>query len=114
MVNMYECKISISSQETVSESLSPADIPKDIAGSETSQLIPLLPAGEKMFKDIEHSALLDVACSNGVTVNKPGPVSLFDLLHTLQKNRRLVPVHSVYSLNVERLLSRLNHPGRDD
>ena len=100
MVNLYKCEISLSSQETVSESLSPADIPKDIAGSETSQLIPLLPAGEKMFKDIEHSALLDV--------------SLFDLLHTLQKNRRLVPVHSVYSLNVERLLSRLNHPGRDD
>ena len=114
MVNMYECKISISSQETVSESLSPADIHKDVIRNETSQLIPLLPASEKMFKDIEHSALLDVACSNGVTVNKPGPVSLFDLLHTLQKNRRLVPVHSVYSLNVERLLSRLNHPGRDD
>ena len=103
MVNLYKCEISLSSQETVSESLSPADIPKDIAGSETSQLIPLLPAGEKMFKDIEHSALLDVACSNGVTVKKPEPVSLFDLLHMLKKNQRLMPVHSVYSLNIEQL-----------
>jgi transcriptional adapter 1 len=67
-----------------------------------------------MFRDVEHTALMDVACSNATAVRNGGPVSLFDLLHTLQKNRKLIPSHSVYSINVERLLSQLNHPGRDE
>jgi transcriptional adapter 1 len=77
-------------------------------------VIPLLPAGEKMFHDVEHTAFMEVPCSNATAVRNGGPVSLFDLLHTLQKNRKPIPSHSVYSVNVERLLRRLNHPGRDE
>jgi hypothetical protein len=60
---------------------------------------------------------VDLACATSYddgAYQKPGPVSLFDLMHTLQKNPRLIPSHTVYSLNMERLISRLHHPGRDD
>ena len=59
---------------------------------------------------------LNVACATGFhdDEHKSKSVTLFDLMHTLQKNRKLIPSHSVYSVNMERLISRLNHPGRDD
>ena len=117
---MFELRSSGFFQESVTDVVATSDLPKDVGGSETDadatvddQLIPLLPVGERMFQDVENSAMLDVACANVVGVDKK-PVSLFDLLHTLQKHRKLIPSHTVYSLNMERLLSRLNHPGRDD
>ena len=37
------------------------------------------------------------------------PLSLWDLLNILSSDRSLIPVHSVYSINMERIIARLHH-----
>ncbi|KAB7502550.1 Transcriptional adapter 1, partial [Armadillidium nasatum] len=39
------------------------------------------------------------------------PLSTYDLFATLQINKSVIPCHSVYALNMERISSRLWHPG---
>ena len=45
------------SQEMVSDVITSADLNKDQTGSE-DEMIPLAPVGHKMFKDVEHSAMV--------------------------------------------------------
>ena len=42
------------------------------------------------------------------------PITLFDLMHTLQKHKKIIPSHSVYAVNMERIISQLHHHSRDD
>ncbi|XP_077986417.1 transcriptional adapter 1-like [Glandiceps talaboti] len=42
------------------------------------------------------------------------PVSLFDLLQALQVHRSTIPSHTVYAINIERLLSKLWHPSHEE
>ena len=40
----------------------------------------------------------------------PAPLGLFDLLAALQGDKTVIPSHSVYTINVERIIMRLHHP----
>ena len=54
----------------------------------------------------------DLACAHRDAIfstNSNHNVTLFDLMDTLKKDRTLIPSHTVYSLNMERLISRLHH-----
>ena len=37
------------------------------------------------------------------------PLDLFDLLAALQGDREVIPSHSVYSINMERIIMKLHH-----
>jgi hypothetical protein len=90
----------------------------------TNNVDPLVPAGRPHERESEHSAMWEMACAppddydsrddDGRRRRRPKLVNLFDLLSTLKKHRTLIPSHTVYSINMERLLCRLHHEGRDD
>jgi len=42
------------------------------------------------------------------------PITLFDLLEALQVHMSALPSHTVYTLNMERLLDRLSHPTNEE
>ena len=74
---------------------------------------PLVPSGKPSYLEAQHESMVDVACSaksSGIVE----PLSLYDLMTTMQKHKRLIPSHSVYALNMERIISRLYHKSRDD
>ncbi|RXM98332.1 Transcriptional adapter 1 [Acipenser ruthenus] len=60
--------------------------------------------------EAEQQAALLLACSGDRLLAAPPPVSMFDLLEALQA----VPSHTVYALNVERILARLWHPSHKE
>ncbi|MGH0168819.1 UNVERIFIED_CONTAM: hypothetical protein FKN15_066602 [Acipenser sinensis] len=60
--------------------------------------------------EAEQQAALLLACSGDRLPAAPPPVSMFDLLEALQA----VPSHTVYALNVERILARLWHPSHKE
>lgn len=64
----------------------------------------------------QQMAIWELACANREASNTDVNqiVTLYDLLGTLKKHRSLIPSHSVYSINMERLLCRLNHEGYED
>jgi len=76
---------------------------------------PLVPAGKPTYDEAVHDALVEVACGS---VDQDSfisePLTLFDLMHTLQKHKKIIPSHSVYAVNMERLISRLYHKARDE
>ncbi|XP_017575624.1 transcriptional adapter 1 [Pygocentrus nattereri] len=76
-----------------------------------------LPAGPPTHvspDDAEQQAALLLACS-GDTVPAPlPPIGMYDLLEALQVHRRVMPSHTVYALNIERILARLWHPSHEE
>ncbi|GAB6021934.1 Transcriptional adapter 1 [Chamberlinius hualienensis] len=42
------------------------------------------------------------------------PVSLYDVYETLQLDHKVIPSHSVYAINMERLAARLWHPSHEE
>jgi transcriptional adapter 1 len=42
------------------------------------------------------------------------PISLFDLMRLLKQQKSIIPSHSVYAINMERIVSRLYHRGHDE
>ncbi|RXM98248.1 Transcriptional adapter 1 [Acipenser ruthenus] len=64
--------------------------------------------------EAEQQAALLLACSGDRLPAAPPPVSMFDLLEALQIHREAVPSHTVYALNVERILARLWHPSHKE
>ena len=82
----------------------------------TNNVDPLVPTGKTHERESEHTAMWDLACAHR-QASKEGQskiVTLYDLLSTLKKHRTLIPSHTVYSINMERLLCRLNHEGHSD
>ena len=72
---------------------------------------------DKQAENDEQSAIWELACAHRDTVNgnaSLGSVSLFDLMATLKKDRTLIPSHTVYSINMERLICRLHHESHED
>jgi len=68
---------------------------------------PLAPHQPPPAADVEQKSLYEVATA-GADVLAP-PATLFDLLAVMLEHKALVPCHSVYSLNVERIMARLHH-----
>jgi len=78
-----------------------------------------VPKSRPTQKDAEHAAMMETACSARDDTERESylprePITLFDLFNTMQKHKNLIPSHTVYALNMERIVSRLHHEGRDD
>ena len=81
----------------------------------TSNVDPLVPTGKTHERESEHTAMWDLACAHRQAKDGQSKiVTLFDLLSTLKKHRTLIPSHTVYSINMERLLCRIHHEGHND
>lgn len=74
---------------------------------------PLVPVQKPTCREADQETVLEMACGlQGEEVRRP--ISLFDLLELLQDKKSVIPCHTVYSLNIERVIARLYHPGHDD
>ncbi len=90
---------------------------------------PLVPIGRPTIVDEDQVAALEDSCratsaSSGLASalrkkRLPGtptrqPVGLFDLMRLLKQQKSVIPSHTVYSLNLERIVSKLYHKGHDE
>ncbi|KAJ0011814.1 hypothetical protein NQD34_012789 [Periophthalmus magnuspinnatus] len=76
-----------------------------------------LPAGPpvQMSPDeAEQQAVHLLACSADTLPASLPPINMFDLLEALQVNHGVMPSHTMYALNMERILSRLWHPSHEE
>ncbi|XP_041847731.1 transcriptional adapter 1 [Melanotaenia boesemani] len=76
-----------------------------------------LPAGPppQVFPDeAEQKAVHLLACSADSLPAPLPPISMFDLLEALQVHHGVMPSHTMYALNMERILSRLWHPSHEE
>ncbi|XP_062919847.1 transcriptional adapter 1 isoform X2 [Mobula hypostoma] len=64
--------------------------------------------------DVEQQAALLLACSGEDMLATLPPVNMYDLLEALQVHREVIPAHTVYALNIERILARLWHPSHEE
>ncbi|XP_033859708.1 transcriptional adapter 1-like [Acipenser ruthenus] len=83
-------------------------------GLPPSTSLPPGPPPQVSPDEAEQQAALLLACSGDRLLAAPPPVSMFDLLEALQIHREAVPSHTVYALNVERILARLWHPSHKE
>ncbi|XP_040216048.1 transcriptional adapter 1 isoform X2 [Rana temporaria] len=60
--------------------------------------------------DAEQQAALLLACSGDNLPPSLPPVNMYDLLEALKIHREVIPSHTVYALNMERILMKLWHP----
>uniref|UniRef100_A0A8C8FGR4 Transcriptional adapter 1 n=2 Tax=Oncorhynchus tshawytscha TaxID=74940 RepID=A0A8C8FGR4_ONCTS len=72
------------------------------------------PPPQLLQDDAEQQAALLLACSGDSLLAPLLPISMFDLLEALQVHRGVMPSHTMYALNMERILSRLWHPSHED
>ncbi|KAM4721828.1 transcriptional adapter 1 [Rhinophrynus dorsalis] len=64
--------------------------------------------------DAEQQAALLLACSGDNLPASLPPVNMYDLLEGLQVHREVIPSHTVYALNIERILMKLWHPNAEE
>jgi len=67
------------------------------------------PADPPLADKAEADAMYETACAGNIGEKNKRPLSLFDLMATLQNDRSVIPSHTVYSINMERIIARLNH-----
>ncbi len=114
-----------------------ADVDDDDSTSSSSNLNVVISGGEVSVggnpvnirrpqqqrpQDPELLSLWEIACSSSDRgrqgqrrLDDSGPVTLFDLLTTLKKhNTALIPSHTVYSVNLERVINRLHHSDEEE
>ncbi|CAL9688986.1 unnamed protein product [Knipowitschia caucasica] len=76
-----------------------------------------LPAGPPVLTspdEAEQQAIHLLACSANTFPASLPPINMFDLLEALQVNRGVMPSHTMYALNMERILSQLWHPSHEE
>ncbi|XP_075040148.1 transcriptional adapter 1 [Mixophyes fleayi] len=64
--------------------------------------------------DAEQQAALLLACSGDNLPPSLPPVNMYDLLEALKIHREVIPSHTVYALNMERILMKLWHPNEEE
>ncbi|XP_044157242.1 transcriptional adapter 1 [Bufo gargarizans] len=64
--------------------------------------------------DAEQQAALLLACSGDTLPSSLPPVNMYDLLETLKIHREVIPSHTVYALNMERIIMKLWHPTQEE
>ncbi|KAK3920227.1 Transcriptional adapter 1 [Frankliniella fusca] len=69
---------------------------------------------KETHEQTEDREVLEAACSSNNGPNSMPPISAWNLLSALQTHRSAVLSQTVYSINVERILTKLNHPVWDD
>nr|CAD7265206.1 unnamed protein product [Timema shepardi]CAD7573348.1 unnamed protein product [Timema californicum] len=72
-----------------------------------------VPLSSEKVEDYEHKALYELACGS-VSYTVQRPICTWDLLETFTMNPELLPSHTVNSMNLARLLSRLHHNSYED
>ena len=89
---------------------------------------PLVPVGRQTVTDEDQIAALEDVCAarageaeerrrkrkGPAAAAERMPLSLFDLMALLKRQKSLIPSHTVYALNMERIVARLYHEGRDE
>lgn len=61
----------------------------------------------------ESEAAFEIACDDSAPYSFP-PISLFDLYNSLQIFKGTIPLHTVYSINMERILARMYHRSSEE
>ncbi|XP_072220299.1 transcriptional adapter 1 [Leuresthes tenuis] len=79
-----------------------------------SASLPAGPLPQVSPDDAEQKAVHLLACSADSLPAPLPPISMFDLLEALQVHHGVMPSHTMYALNMERLLSRLWHPSHEE
>ncbi|KAJ6654661.1 hypothetical protein lerEdw1_006683 [Lerista edwardsae] len=64
--------------------------------------------------DAEQQAALLLACSGDTSPATLPRVNMYDLFEALQVHREVVPAHTVYALNIERIILKLWHPNHEE
>ncbi|KAG8436683.1 hypothetical protein GDO86_007682 [Hymenochirus boettgeri] len=64
--------------------------------------------------EAEQQAALLLACSGDNFPASLPPLNMYDLLEALQIHREVIPSHTVYALNMERILMKLWHPNAEE
>ncbi len=102
-------------REDVEEAHEVSEALESAAASDASS-DPMAPAPRLTSADAEQRALYEQACAvdDSSVRSRLGPISPFDLLAVMQQRRSLIPCHSVYAINIERVIARLSHSGHDD
>ncbi|KAM3604584.1 uncharacterized protein V6R79_013448 [Siganus canaliculatus] len=79
-----------------------------------SASLPAGPPPQVSPDEAEQQAVHLLACSADVLPAPLPPISMFDLLEALQVHHGVMPSHTMYALNMERILSRLWHPSHEE
>ncbi|KAM9109609.1 transcriptional adapter 1 isoform 2-T2 [Megaptera novaeangliae] len=72
------------------------------------------PASHLPPDDAEQQAALLLACSGDTLPTSLPPVNMYDLFEALQVHREVIPTHTVYALNIERIIMKLWHPNHEE
>ncbi|KAG7254861.1 hypothetical protein CRUP_014609, partial [Coryphaenoides rupestris] len=79
-----------------------------------SASLPAGPPPQVAPDEAEQQAVHLLACSSDSVPMPLPPISMFDLLEALQVHRGVMPSHTMYALNMERILARLWHPTHEE
>lgn len=79
-----------------------------------SASLPAGPPPQVLPDEAEQQAVHLLACSADSLPAPLPPVSMFDLLEALQVHHGVMPSHTMYALNIERILSQLWHPSHEE
>ncbi|KAG5285431.1 hypothetical protein AALO_G00003280 [Alosa alosa] len=79
-----------------------------------SASLPVGPPPQVSPDEAEQQAALLLACSGHNLPAPLPPINMYDLLEALQVHRRVMPSHTMYALNMERILARLWHPSHEE
>ncbi|XP_028988376.1 transcriptional adapter 1 isoform X2 [Betta splendens] len=79
-----------------------------------SASLPAGPPPQISPDDAEQQAVHLLACSADSLPAPLPPIGMFDLLEALQVHHGVMPSHTMYALNMERILSRLWHPSHEE
>ena len=86
-------------------------------GGQSGEIDPLVPVGRPTISDAEQREAFEDACAGYneeeyfLEKRSKHPVSLFDLMRLMKQQKSIIPSHTVYALNMERLISRLHQNG---
>ncbi|CAJ1071726.1 transcriptional adapter 1 [Xyrichtys novacula] len=79
-----------------------------------SASLPAGPPPQISPDEAEQQAVHLLACSADMLPAPLPPISMFDLLEALQVHHSVMPSHTMYALNMERILARLWHPSHEE
>ncbi|XP_021937324.1 transcriptional adapter 1 isoform X4 [Zootermopsis nevadensis] len=71
------------------------------------------PVHNLSLDEIEQKAAYEIACGDVASIAQY-PVNAYQVLEALQVHRNVIPSHTVYSVNIERVINTLNHPANEE
>lgn len=71
------------------------------------------PVHKLSLDEIEQRAAYEIACGD-VGGTTQYPVTAYQVLEALQVHRNVIPSHTVYSVNIERVINTLHHPASEE